>query len=344
MKEVVDGRLIKGLSLDVEPPFPLGREASVQDIRDKFAVMEAENNKIGVAYLANKPFADNLHPEEVKIVGCDGNEIELVIAHSARPASKDLEASAPCIMYIHGGGMGMYSVRGSMYAHFAADIAATTGATLVSVEFRNSAGALGCHPFPAGLHDCKAALEWLYSQKESRRISRIILAGESGGANLSCALSLLMKREDKLHYIDGVYAMCPYISNLYSEVESEDSKSLPSLRRFDRCGIVDLKILDGMARSYDPENLHSRNPLAWPYWATVEDLQCMPPHAVSLNEADPLYDEGLAYYHKLRAAGVRTMGRNVLGTPHAGDLIGMNVTFDIYKSLLYDIKSFVDSL
>lgn len=231
-----------------------------------------------------------------------------------------------------------------MYSHFAVDIADSASATVVSVEFRNSAGALGCHAFPAGLNDCKTALEWLYSQKEARSISHIILAGESGGANLSCALSLLMKQEGKLHYIDGVYAMCPYISNLYSEVETEESKKLPSLRRFDGCGIVDLKILDAMARSYDPENLHPRNPLAWPYWATLDDLRGMPPHAVSLNEADPLYDEGLAYYRRLLAAGVRTTGRNVLGTPHAGDLIGMNVTFDIYKSLLQDIKSFVYSL
>lgn len=341
MKETVDPRLIKALFLDVQPAFPLGDDATLDEIYAKFAVTEAEHNRIGALSLASKPFADNVCTEELKITGVDNNEIQLVISHPPRstPASQ-----TPCILYLHGGGMATYSVRGAMYSHFAADIAAVTEATVVAVEFRNSAGALGCHPFPAGLNDCKDALEWLYSQKESRHISQIILVGESGGANLCCALSLLMKREGKLHYIDGVHAMCPYISNLYSEVESEESRNLPSLRRFDRCGIVDLKGLHAKARCYDPLDAHSRNPLAWPNWATIEDLQGMSPHAVSVNEADPLRDEGTAYYRKLLSAGVRATGRVVLGTPHAADLIGMQATVDMYKSLLYDIKSFVDSL
>lgn len=341
MYETIDPRLIKALALEVEPAFPLGQESSVEKIRNSLAAIEAENNKLGILYLATKPVPSGICHEEVKITGLDNNIIELQVT---RPDQLRNEVPSPCVLYIHGGGMGIYSARGAMYSHFAQDIAYTVPATVVTVEFRNSAGALGCHAFPAGLNDCKSALEWIFAQKEARNFSHIILAGESGGANLGCALSLLMKQEDKLHYIDGVYVMCPYISNLYSELETEDSKQLPSLRKFDHCGIVNLKILDGFARSYDPENLHPRNPLAWPYWATVDDLRGMPPHAVSLNEADPLHDEGLAYYRKLLAAGVRTTGRTVLGTPHAGDLIGMNITVDLYKALLYDIKSFVDSL
>ena len=44
-------------------------------------------------------------------------------------------------------------------------------------------------------------------------ISTLIVSGESGGGNLSLATTLKAKRDGLLGHIDGVYAMCPYISN-----------------------------------------------------------------------------------------------------------------------------------
>lgn len=35
------------------------------------------------------------------------------------------------------------------------------------------------------------------------------------------------------------------------------------------------------------------DPLAWPYHTTVDDLAGLPPHVISVNELDPLRDEGL---------------------------------------------------
>ena len=64
-------------------------------------------------------------------------------------------------------------------------------------------------------------------------------------------------------------------------------------------------------------------PLAWPYHATVERLQGMPPHFVNVNELDPLRDEGLAYYRKLLAAGVDAIANVAVGTVHCGDLMPM---------------------
>jgi acetyl esterase/lipase len=41
---------------------------------------------------------------------------------------------------------------------------------------------------------------------------------------------------------------------------------------------------------------------------------------VSVNECDPLRDEGVAFYRLLLAAGVPARGRVVLGTMHATEL------------------------
>ena len=38
--------------------------------------------------------------------------------------------------------------------------------------------------------------------------------------------------------------------------------------------------------------------------ATVDDLAGLPPHVISVNQLDPLRDEGLVYFRKLLDAGV----------------------------------------
>jgi acetyl esterase len=45
------------------------------------------------------------------------------------------------------------------------------------------------------------------------------------------------------------------------------------------------------ARLYDPSGLHAKNPLAWPYWATEDDVTGLPPHCISVAELDPHRDE-----------------------------------------------------
>lgn len=46
-------------------------------------------------------------------------------------------------------------------------------------------------------------------------------------------------------------------------------------------------------------------------------LRGLPPRAISVNELDPLRDEGLVYYRALLAAGVNATARTVHGTCHA---------------------------
>ncbi len=68
--------------------------------------------------------------------------------------------------------------------HCLGDDLAASGLVVFNVEFRNAAGELGPHPFPAGLNDCASALKWIHENKEKFGVSKIVLNGESGGANL----------------------------------------------------------------------------------------------------------------------------------------------------------------
>ena len=139
--------------------------------------------------------------------------------------------------------------------------------------------------------------------------------------------------------MQGVYACCPYISNAYDEKPDD----LPSLTENNGYSIA-CEQMAVLASVYDPAGEHARNPLAWPLAATGDDLAGLPPHVISVNELDPLRDEGLAYYRKLLAAGVSAQARTVHGTPHAGDLGFPDLAPDLYFETLGSLTRFANNV
>ena len=76
----------------------------------------------------------------------------------------------------------------------------------------------------------------------------------------------------------------------------------------------------------------------------VKIVTGLPPHVISVNELDPLRDEGLLYYKKLLISGVDASSITINGTVHAGDMIFINATPKIYRSSLMHINNFANSL
>lgn len=76
----------------------------------------------------------------------------------------------------------------------------------------------------------------------------------------------------------------------------------------------------GSAIGYGIDAFEARDPLAWPGFATVEDLRGLPRVVISVNEGDVFRDEGIVFYRRCLAAGVAAQCRNVMGTLHASDL------------------------
>ena len=103
----------------------------------------------------------------------------------------------------------MRTVCNAVHRRWSEDLAAT-GMVVVTPGFRNAWTPEGPNPFPAGLDDCSSALDWVHEHRDELGITRIVLQGESGGANLVLATTLKAKREGRLDRIDGVYAMVPY--------------------------------------------------------------------------------------------------------------------------------------
>lgn len=332
-----DARMIAAMEpfglADAEAEAPVDVSSSIDDLRDYCREAEQGFELLFAALLADVPAVEGVTRRVQTITGADGNDITLYLHQPEEPGTDRVG-----LLHLHGGGMVLLEAAGSMFASLRDELAGR-GMVVVGVEFRNGGGKHGDHPYPAGLTDCVSALRWMIDNKERLGIGKIVVTGESGGGNLSAATTLRAKREGIADQIDGVYAMCPYISGAYASQPAE----LASLRENDAY-FLSCRVLGALAKVYDPDGEHATDPLAWPLHATADELRGLPPHVISVNELDPLRDEGLAYHEKLLAAGVSSRSRVVTGTCHAGDLIFRVAMPEIFDATVDDITAFATSL
>lgn len=332
-----DPRLLAALSQfgfdEAQPDIPLDHTSKLEDQLAFYAEAEPSFEGFMQALFADVETLPDIDRKTEVIKGKDGNDITLYV-HKPSNSTGDL----PCIVHMHGGGMAMLTAQTPCYPHWR-DLMCADGAVVVGVEFRNASGALGIHPYPAGLNDCMSALEWVNSNKVQLGVSKVVLSGESGGGNFCLAMTLRAKRENKLSMIQGTYALCPYIYGDYGN----KSIDLPSMYENDGYFIT-AKMMSVLAAVYNPGKAAKDNHLAWPYWVDTAELKGLPPHVISVNELDLLRDEGLSYYRKLAEAGVSVYSRTVNGTTHAADVIFVKAIPEVTMSTIKDIKSFVDQI
>ena len=231
----------------------------------------------------------------------DGNTINILFI---RP---DNATRLPCVYYIHGGGMIAMSCFYGNYQAWGRMIAAK-GVAVAMVDFRNAlipSSVPEVAPFPAGLNDCVSGLKWVHTKSAELNIdpARIIVAGESGGGNLALATGLKLKRDGELGLIKGLYALCPYIAGEWPQAKYPSS--------IENNGILIDNHHNRGAMGYGIEAFRNRDPLAWPAFATAEDVAGLPPTVISVNECDPLRDEGISFYRLLINSGVRARCRQL---------------------------------
>ena len=267
------------------------------NVSSRDELLAQENSAAALAALKQQTaFFDSMDSEE--IAPSAGLRVSVETLTSSPDANTikiryvrpDNSATLPCVYYIHGGRMEMSSCFEGNYKTWARMIAAM-GVAVAMVEFRNSvhpSAVPEIAPFPAGLNDCISGLKWVHANAAVLNVDpkRIIVAGESGGGNLTFAVGMKLKQDGDVGLIAGLYSLCPYIAGEWplpkypSSIESE--------------GIV-LNFADNRATmAYGIEAFNARNPLAWPRFATRQDVEGLPPTVVSVNECDPLRDEGLS--------------------------------------------------
>jgi acetyl esterase len=313
-----------------------------QDVESREAMLATANSEEAIqAREGMKAFMEMCDTEEVAPAAGlairteqftsapDGNSIKI---QYIRPANDEV---LPCVYYIHGGGMAAMSCYDGNYRAWGKIIAAM-GVAVAMVDFRNCvspSSAPEVEPFPAGLNDCVSGLKWVHENAASLNIdnTRIVIAGESGGGNLTLATGLKLKQDGDIGLIQGLYALCPYIAGFWPQDD------LPSSE--ENNGILLNLHSNGGAMGYGIAELEKRNPLAWPGFATEDDLKGLPPVVISVNECDPLRDEGIKFYRTALRAGVSARCRQVMGTVHGTEVFPMMCT-DISRDTARDLAAF----
>lgn len=244
----------------------------------------------------------------------DGNTVKIRLV---RPdADREGNTTLPCVYYIHGGGMQNGSAFDALYRIWARVLAAE-GLAVAMIDFRNAitaSSAQEVEPFPAGLNDCVAGLRWMVAHAEELQIdtTQVIVAGESGGGNLTLATGMRLLRDGDIGLVKGLYALCPYIAGQWPQERFPSSIENEGY-------LLNLHNNRG-AMAYGFEHFEAGEPLAWPSFAGESDVVGLPPTFISVNEADPLRDEGIEFYRLLLRAGVAAQCRIVMGTTHGMDV------------------------
>ena len=281
----------------------------------------AQQGKDVMQMINNSPHYKEVVPEEGLVTTTkeftsqpDGNTIKI---QYIRP---DSDETLPCIYYIHGGGMMLSSCFDELYAAWGRCIA-RQGVAVAMVDFRNcmwASSAPEVAPFPAGLNDCVSGIKWVHENSDDLNIDKeqIVIAGESGGGNLTLATGLKLNQDGDIGIIKGLYALCPYIAGYWPLSENPSSE--------ENEGIL-LTLHSETKESfgaiiYGIEEYHNKNPLAWPSFASIEEVKGLHKTYIIVNECDPLRDEGVNFYRLLREADVDAQCRQVMGSIHGTEI------------------------
>ncbi len=214
-----------------------------------------------------------------------------------RPAGAT--GTLPLLMYFHGGGW----VLGDKVTHdrLVRELAEGVHAAVVFVDYVNSPEAR----YPTQNEQAYAAM--LYAVEHARELnvdaSRLGIAGDSVGGNMSAVVTLLAKERGgpKIRYQVLFYPLLDYLSDRPSYQKYADG---PWLTRPTMKWMFDLQGLDGS------EDHH-----AFPLRATDDQLRGLP-DALIITDDDFLQDEGEEYAYRLAQGGARVTTVRYNGTIH----------------------------
>jgi len=226
-----------------------------------------------------------------------------------RPAGPS--GALPGVLYVHGGGW-MY---GSAEQSEPTAIRFCRGGecVVVSPDYRLTPE----HPFPAGLDDCYAVLEWLAAEADGLGVDRGRLAvmGDSSGANLAagCCFEARGRGGPRLR---GQVLNYPALGLDFETASYVENADAPVLCRDEMIYFW---------KHYVGAELACRDPRAVPLAA--DDFRGLPPAYVTTAEYDPLREDGKRYAAALAAAGVSVEIHNAARLTH-GFLRGWPVSQD----------------
>lgn len=195
------------------------------------------------------------------------------------------------LFYIHGGG---FTFGGGAQARRSTELlAGNFGVRTWGMDYRQLPDA----PFPAGLDDCIAVYRHLL---ETHAPGTVVVAGQSGGANLSAAL-MLRARDEGLPFPAAVGLLSP-------PVDLTESGDTYQTNRFSMAGST-----SNMFARYVGQHDFT-DPYVSPLFGGYDDT--FPPYILTAGTRDFLLSDTVRLHRTLLKAGVRAELHVWEGGPH----------------------------
>ncbi|MFG2417500.1 alpha/beta hydrolase [Streptomyces sp. NPDC048448] len=232
-----------------------------------------------------------------------------VSVHVVRPDG--VKGDLPGIVYIHGGGW----VLGNFTTHerLIRQLAHGARAAVVFVDYTPSPEA----QFPVPVEQAYAVAQWVAGHGREIGVdsSRLAVAGDSVGGDMTAAVTLMAKQRGGPHFRQQVM--------LYPVTDADFDTA--SYNRFAENCWLTKPAMKWFWDAYAPRAADRGNPLASPLRATVDQLRGLPP-ALMITDSDVLLDAANAYAAKLRSAGVPVTSSHHGGVTH--DFMMLNALAD----------------
>ncbi|AUI62990.1 alpha/beta hydrolase [Amycolatopsis sp. BJA-103] len=269
---------------------------------------------------ATPPFLFQLPPEEGRkaVDEVQGGEVELPAADVETTHVDGVEVRIvrppgatgplPVIVYIHGAGW----VFGNFHTHerLVRELAVGTGAAVVFPEYDRSPEAR----YPVAIEQNYAVAKWVaeHGAENGLDSTKIAIAGDSVGGNMTAALTLLAKQRGDVTFRQQVLFYPVTDANFDTE----------SYQKFAEGYFLALDGMKWFWDQYTTDPAQRAEITASPLRASLDELSGLPPALVITGEADVLRDEGEAYAAKLRQAGVPVTAVRYQGIVH--DFVMLN--------------------
>ena len=206
----------------------------------------------------------------------------------------------PVMLYIHGGGWTLFSI--DTHDRLMREYAARAGIAVLGIDYSLAPES----KFPVALEECAAALDWIAAQADALNLdaTRVLIGGDSAGANLSVATCLLQRQRGRalpIAMLLNYGAFAPERTPSYARFGAGDYS-------------LDADEMDAFWASYVDGPEQFADPLVAPLRA---DPTGLPPAFLAIAECDILADCNHAFARELEAAGVATHAVTYKGATHS---------------------------
>jgi acetyl esterase/lipase len=208
----------------------------------------------------------------------------------------------PAVLYVHGGGW----ILGNAGTHdrLVRELAVGADAAVAFVEYDRSPEA----HYPVAIEQAYATAQWItaHGATEGLDASRLAIAGDSVGGNMTAAVAILAKQRGDVRFVH---------QSLYYPV-TDAAQDTDSYREFAEGPFLTAKGMAWFWDAYLPDHDKRAEITASPLRASLGDLAGLPETFLIVDENDVLRDEGEAYARRLTEAGVRTTSVRYNGILH----------------------------